>query len=222
MARYVFPLFAPFIIALILAAIIDPVVELVTRHFRFNRGACVFLCLLIVLILLSIIIALSIVRIISEVQDFYRALPIYNMNLEEILSNMISYVKGVTEGLPDSVTEAVRRVQSTLYTGLERLLLGMTGFIGSLPRLSINIIVSFFAAFFISRDKRQISEFLVSLTPLKWRKKAKMARAGVVSATLGFIRAYLILISVTIIVSIIGFTIAQVSTFGYSELLQAF
>jgi sporulation integral membrane protein YtvI len=132
------------------------------------------------------------------------------MNLEEVLRNMISYLKGVAEGLPDSVIEAMRRAQSTLYTGLERLLVGMTGVIGSLPRFSINVIVSFFAAFFISRDKRQISEFIVNVTPLKWRDKAKLARVGVVSATLGFIRAYLILVSVTIIVSILGFTIAQV------------
>ena len=209
-ARHVFPLFTPFIAALILAAIIDPIVELATRRFRFNRGACVFICLLIVLVLLSVVIALVIVRIVSEVQDLYRALPIYNMNLEEVLRNMISYLKGVAEGLPDSVIEAMRRAQSTLYTGLERLLVGMTGVIGSLPRFSINIIVSFFAAFFISRDKRQISEFIVNVTPLKWRDKAKLARVGVVSATLGFIRAYLILVSVTIIVSILGFTIAQV------------
>ena len=209
-ARHVFPLFTPFIAALILAAIIDPIVELATRRFRFNRGACVFICLLIVLVLLSVVIVLVIVRIVSEVQDLYRALPIYNMNLEEVLRNMISYLKGVAEGLPDSVIEAMRRAQSTLYTGLERLLVGMTGVIGSLPRFSINIIVSFFAAFFISRDKRQISEFIVNVTPLKWRDKAKLARVGVVSATLGFIRAYLILVSVTIIVSILGFTIAQV------------
>ena len=36
-ARYVFSLFTPFIAALALAAIIDPVVELLTRRYRFNR-----------------------------------------------------------------------------------------------------------------------------------------------------------------------------------------
>ena len=99
----------------------------------------------------------------------------------------------------------MRRTQSTLYTGLERLLLSMTGVIMSLPRLSINVIVSFFAAFFISRDKREISDFLANLAPARWRERAKKAKAGLISAILRFIRAYLILISVTVIVSIIGF-----------------
>lgn len=209
-ARYVLSLFAPFIVALVLAALIDPIVELLSRRYRFKRGICASVCLLLVFVLLSVIIALVIVRIVSEVQDLYRALPIYNMNLEEILGRIIMQVKMVTEDLPDSVIEAVRRTQSTLYTGLERLLLSMTGVIMSLPRLSINVIVSFFAAFFISRDKREISDFLANLAPARWRERAKKAKAGLISAILRFIRAYLILISVTVIVSIIGFTVAQV------------
>lgn len=209
-ARYVFSLFAPFIAALALAAIIDPVVELLTRRYRFNRGVCACVSLLLVFILMSIAVTLVIVRIVSEVQDLYRALPIFNMNLEEILRKSILYMEKVSEDLPDYVIQAVRRAQSRLYVGLETLLLGATGIIMSLPRLSINVIVSFFAAFFISRDKKGISDFLITLAPVKWRERAKKARAGLISAALGFIRAYLILISVTVIVSIIGFTVAQV------------
>jgi len=209
-ARYVLSLFTPFIVALILAAIIDPVVELLTRRYRLRRGVCTSVCLLLVFVLLSVIIALVVIRIVSEVQDLYRALPIYNMNFEEILGKVISQIKNVTEDLPESVIEAVRRAQSRLYAGLEGLLLGVTGVIMGLPRLSINVIVSFFAAFFISRDKRELSLYVANLAPEKWRERATKARAGLISASLGFIRAYLILISVTIIVSIIGFTVANI------------
>ncbi len=209
-AKFALSLFAPFIAALILAAIIDPIVELLSRRFRFPRGICISICLLVVFVLLSVVVALAVVRIVSEAQELYRALPIYNMNLEEILSKIIMYIERVTEDLPDPVIEAVKRTKSTLYAGLERLILGVTGVIMSLPRLSINVIVSFFAAFFISRDKREISEFLTNLAPVKWRERAKKAKAGLVSAALRFIRAYLILISVTVIVSIIGFTVAKV------------
>mgnify|MGYP000872855840 CR=1 FL=1 len=209
-ARYVLSLFAPFIAALVLAAIIDPVVELLTRRYRFRRGVCTSVCLLLVFVFLSVAIALVVVRIVSEVQDLYRALPIYNMNLEEILGKAILQMKNITEDLPESVIEAVRRTQSRLYAGIEGLLLGVTGIIMSLPRISINVIISFFAAFFISRDKRELSQHVANLAPMKWRERATKAKAGLISASLGFIRAYLILISVTIIVSIVGFTVAKV------------
>jgi predicted PurR-regulated permease PerM len=133
-ARYVLSLFAPFISALILAAIIDPVVELLAKRYRFKRGVYTFICLLLVFILLSVVIALVVVRIVSEVQDLYRALPIYNMSLEEILGKAIVQIRNVAEDLPDSVIEAVRRTQSRLYAGLEGLLLGVTGVIMSLPQ----------------------------------------------------------------------------------------
>lgn len=209
-ARYVLSLFAPFIAALILAAIIEPIVVLLSRRYRLKRGICTFICLVLVFVLLSVIIALAIVRIVSEAQDLYRALPIYNMNFEEILGKIISQMKNVAEDLPDSVIEAVRRTQSRLYAGLEGFLLGVTGVVMSFPRYSINVIVSFFAAFFISRDKKEISEFLANLAPAKWRGRAERAKAGLISACLGFIRAYLILISVTVAVSIVGFTVAKI------------
>lgn len=209
-AKYVLSFFAPFVAAVVLAAIIDPIVELGTRRHRFKRGVCAFVCLMLVFVLLSVVVALLVVRIVAEVQDLYRALPIYNVNFEELLGRLMLYVEKVTEDLPASVIEAVRRTQSRLYTGIAGLLLGLTDVIMSLPRLSINIIISFFAAFFISRDKREISAFLANLAPSKWRDRAKKAKEGLISAVLGFIRAYLILISVTVIVSIIGFTVAQV------------
>ncbi|HHX26271.1 MAG TPA: sporulation integral membrane protein YtvI [Firmicutes bacterium] len=209
-ARYVLSLFTPFIAAFLLAAIIDPVVELLTRRYRFRRGVCTSVCLMLVFVLLSVVIALVVVRIIAEVQDLYRALPLYNMNLEEILGKVVLQIRNVAEDLPDSVIEAVRRMQSRLYAGVEGLLLGVTGVIMSLPRLSINVIISFFAAFFISRDKKELSGYVANLAPVKWRERATKARAGLISALLGFIRAYLILISITIIVSIVGFTVANI------------
>jgi len=76
-ARYMLSLFAPFIAALVLAAIIDPVVELLTKRFRFRRGVCTSVSLLLVFVLLSVGIALMVVRIVLEVQDLYRALPLF-------------------------------------------------------------------------------------------------------------------------------------------------
>ncbi|NLS44417.1 MAG: sporulation integral membrane protein YtvI [Firmicutes bacterium] len=209
-AKYVLPLFAPFIVAVILASIIDPIVVFTTKRSRFSRGVCAFICLLCVFILLSIIIAFIVIRIISEAQDLYRELPIYNMTVEEILGRVIFLMRSITEDMPDSVINAIKSVQSRLYWGLEKIILNLTGVIMSLPRLSINIIVSFFAAFFISRDKEEISEFFANLAPIKWRDKASKAKSELVSVILGFIRAYLILISVTIAVSVVGFTVAGV------------
>ena len=209
-ARFVLPLFTPFIAALLLAAIIDPVVELLTKRSRLTRGVSASVSLIIVFVLLSVIIALLVIRIVAEVQDLYRSLPLYYMNAQEIIDRIISYIGSVTEDLPYSVMETVRRIQSRLYASAEGVLLSVTSVVMGLPRLSINVIVSFFAAFFISRDKKELSEHMASLAPLRWRERAEEARAGMISALLGFIRAYLILISITVVVSIIGFRIAGI------------
>jgi Predicted permease len=118
--------------------------------------------------------------------------------------------------LPAPVIDAIRNNQYRLYLAVESVLARVTGMVTALPNIGFILVISFFAAFFMSRDKREISEFLVSLTPSRWREKARAMRAEVVSAALGFIRAQFILIMITTVVSIVGFSIAGT---GYAWLL---
>ncbi len=214
--KYVLTYFVPFIIAFILAAIIDPPVELLVRRTRLSRGASVLIVLCMVLILVAVGIVVGAARLYAEMQELSRALPMYNMSLEEILLKIVSDVERLYRELPEPVIDAIRNNQYRFYLALEGVLSTVTQMATALPSVGVIILVSFFAAFFMSRDKKLISEFIFGIMPSPWRDRARAMRLEIVAATLGFIRAQFILIMITTIVSIVGFTIART---GYAWLL---
>ncbi len=214
--KYVLTYFIPFIIAFVVAAVIDPPVEFLVRRTRLSRGVAVFLvlCLLLVLVVLATVVGAA--RLYAEIQELSRALPTYNMSLEEIVLKLVSDVERLYRELPAPVVDAIRNNQYRLYLALERVLSTVTGMVTALPNIVVIIVVSFFAAFFMSRDKRVIADFLLSLAPAGWRDKARAMRTEVTAATLGFIRAESLLVTLTTLVSIIGFGFAGT---GYAWLL---
>jgi len=214
--KYVLTYFVPFIIAFVIAAIIDPPVEFLVRRTRLSRGGAVLLMLCLLVMVLGVVIVVGVSRIYLEIQELSRALPMYNVSLEEMLSRIVQDVERFYRELPAPVIEAIRNNQYRLYLAIEAILARVTGIVTALPNIGVVLVVSFFAAFFMSRDKKEISDFLVSLTPVRWREKAKAMRAEVMTAALGFIRAQLILIMITTVVSIVGFSIAGT---GYAWLL---
>lgn len=214
--KYVLTYFVPFIVAFIVAAVIDPPVEFLVRRTKLSRGASVLIVLCLVLVVVGVGVFVGAARLYAEIQELSRALPMYNMSFEELLSKVVSDVERFYRELPAPVIDAIRNNQYRLYLALESVLATVTGMVTALPSIGIIIIISFFAAFFMSRDKKLISEFLFSLMPSVWRDKARTMRSEIVSATLGFIRAQFILIMITTLVSIVGFTIAGT---GYAWLL---
>ncbi|MGE5573734.1 MAG: sporulation integral membrane protein YtvI [Bacillota bacterium] len=216
LVKYVLTYFAPFILAFVIAALIDPLVEFLMRRTRLSRGGAVLLVLCLLLVAVGVGVVVGVSRLYLEIQDLSRALPMYNIGFEEMLSRIVQDVERIYRELPAPVIDAIRNNQYRLYVAIEGILARVTGMVTALPNIGFILIISFFAAFFMSRDKRQISEFLVSLTPSRWREKARAMRSEVVSATLGFIRAQFILIMITTVVSIVGFSIAGT---GYAWIL---
>ncbi|MBC7083107.1 MAG: sporulation integral membrane protein YtvI [Firmicutes bacterium] len=214
--KYVLTYFVPFIIAFVIAAIIDPPVEFLVRRTRLSRGGAVLIMLCLLLVVVGIGVVVGVSRLYLEIQDLSRALPMYNISFEEMLSRVVQDVERLYRELPAPIIDAIRNNQYRLYLAVESVLARVTGMVTALPNIAFILVISFFAAFFMSRDKREISEFLVSLTPSRWREKARAMRAEVVSAALGFIRAQFILIMITTVVSIVGFSIAGT---GYAWLL---
>ncbi|MCR4401866.1 MAG: sporulation integral membrane protein YtvI [Firmicutes bacterium] len=214
--KYVLTYFVPFIIAFVIAAVIDPPVEFLVRRTRLSRGGAVLivLCLLLIVVGLGVVVGVS--RIYLEIQALSRALPMLNISFEEMLSRIVRDVERVYRELPAPVIDAIRNNQYRLYLAIESILAKVTGMVTALPGVGLVLFISFFAAFFMSRDKKEISEFVVTLAPPKWRERAKAMRAEMVSAVLGFIRAQLILILITTVVSVIGFAVAGV---GYAWVL---
>ncbi|HHV61547.1 MAG TPA: sporulation integral membrane protein YtvI [Firmicutes bacterium] len=208
--KYVLPYIAPFIIALILAAIIDPAVNLLERRLRLARGLAVLIVMFVLTLCLAVFIVVGASRLYLEIENLVRALPGYDVSLSKMIDNIIREIERFYHGLPAPVISAIELNRYKFYQAVERSLLGVLSFAVSLPSVGFILVVAFIATYFISRDKEMLVEFMFRLLPSALRAKAGGTRAEVIGATMGFLRAQVILISFTVIISIIGLTIARV------------
>ncbi len=212
----ILPYFVPFIIALVLASLIEPAVVFLQKSARLTRTISVVICLGILIAFLIIVIITGTSRLFFEMDRLIRSLPDYQeaLALLEVLWDH-ERLQEVMESW-----EISPQLQKAVEDGLEDLLEGVRDGIGAIFRtlqdsaqravnFFIILLISFIATFFISKDKEILGKSILSLIPEEWQEKAQHFRAELASSAIGFIRAQLVLITVTTIITIIGLEIFQ-------------
>ena len=76
-----------------------------------------------------------------------------------------------------------------------------------LPNVFVVLIISIIATYFISKDKGAVFSSILQIVPEDWQKKAKAMKTEIAQATVGFIRAQLILMFISTVIAYIGLTI---------------
>lgn len=207
---YGLPLVMPFAVALIVAELINPVVDRLTFRGRVPRSLVVSLVLLIFVGILTLAFTAAVARLVEEVRSVVSQLPfMYDMALD--LSEVFAEQFGrFSENLPDAVrsmlTENLTSFQKFVSAQAQRLV-GALGVVSSLPSFITNLLIALIATFFMSRDKREISAFLISLFPRIWHDQLRRVKEDVWTSTMGWAKAQFALIFLTMVQTIIGLEI---------------
>ncbi len=224
---YVFPIltrvliyfpvvFMPFIFAILLALIIEPVVSLFERYGRLKRSWAVFVSLSLVIGgFISIVLMVSAV-VIREMSSLYRlALSHSDEIIGQIMISISNFRLSYLElNLPPQVQDAV---QENLQSGIQILqqLMGntinglMQAFI-KLPGILVFIGIATVAAFLIIKDRALIRTFVIEILPSSSRAKAVNVIGELLKALSGFIKAYSILITITAVITLVSLRILGV------------
>lgn len=205
----------PFIIGLIISFLIEPIIDLLQTKLGLNRGLAVAICLTIILIIILLIITIFFSRLFIELDKLATNIPDFktlkakidwvvqqNQNLGKFLQEL---------ELPATVKDVITQNLQNLYQKLRNMInLGIISFLNlikSLPEVITVLIISLISTFFISRDKEMINGAILEAVPQQWEEKVKRLEAEIMNAAIGFLRAELILISITTILSITGLII---------------
>lgn len=212
--RWLAPLITPFIIAWLIALIINPLVDLLENKAKMPRMLAVMLTLtLFVLLVLSLLTMLT-AKIIIELTQLLNILPYYlnqvqiyisHFLTQEVVLNLFNQMETFVASL-DPVYQA--RINETIRTGIDYitdaatqlflfLLNAMLGFFTSLPSTALLLIISFAAALFISKDWYRLKNSLINMMPPRLAESCHRIWGYLRKATFGFIWAQVILISVT-------------------------
>lgn len=206
--RYVAVLMVPFIAAVVLAVLMEPLVRFLGRRLRLSRPLAVAAAMFVLVGGAGLLLTLLFLRLAVELSDLSVSLPKYLVPVQEYVGGLVERGRLFYVQLPPVVTERVQE-NLGLFTGmLSQAVSSAANFLihlaSAVPGAVMIMIVTVLATYFVSRDRDEIVRFWLRTVPPPWGERALGIGREVVSAFLGYLRAQLFLISLTTFLSIAG------------------
>ena len=210
--KLVIPYLLPFVLGLILALVMEPVVNLLLRH-KLPRWAATAIAMLVTVGSLVTITTLAIAKMIVELTKFLANLPHYSKLMSFQALYLTQKLNNYAEGLsPQFVHQLDRNAQKLAEMFSDRLsLLAGEAFklITHLPNMMLILVIAIIATFFLSMDLLKLKSRLASTIPQEYHYKLKLMSDDIYQASIGFIKAQLILSAITGTVILVGLVIIQ-------------
>lgn len=203
--KFIIPLGWPFVVAIVLAWVIDAPVGYLEKNLRVRRGVAVGVMLIAVTLLLSGLTSLGVSRLLVELSELARQLPSLQAKVLELTDSLASIVGKYAKDTPAGM-EMFYRLQINRISGwAERILEELLNRIALLPGFVAGLIVSIVATFFLSRDKKVILEGLRQVVPKPIRYRVSETQTELVRTVASIVVAQIKLVLMTTAITIAGF-----------------
>ncbi len=207
---------APFVIALVMAALIEPLTRLLSQKGKFTLPrslAALIGTILIVAVVVLVIFSIGSL-LFNQARELIILLP---AKYPDLAQNIIDYFVHLQRAIDFLPAEAVQGVNSLLSqfgefisSFVSNAALYLFHYAVSIPEMLLFIIVTILAVYFISRDWPKMQEWISEQIPRAWLDKYHIFRHDMLAALFGLIRATLILMAVTFVQLYIGLLVLQV------------
>jgi len=216
--------FLPFILAFLIALLMEPLVIQLMQVMKLKRPVASLVTLILVIVGIGLFVTLITVRLYNELLDLSLSIPDY------------SYFMSVLNQLIDRIEKFVvinPQIQATLNSSAAGLLnslqnwatsasLALLNFLAAVPGFFIVLVIAIVATYMMSSSFLGVKRFVQGLIPRRWHTSAQSVGQDLGLAIIGFVRAETILISITGVTLTLGlllmgnryaFTIGFISAF---------
>ena len=210
--KYLFVALLPFIISWAAAFLLRPAVRLVSEKTHIPRKAVsVSLTILCVILGLGLISLLGFFAV-KELWEFFSRLAA-DERVIEILARLTSPIGSIfgSEEASNALTEHIGSAIEEGISGLvARLVSILSGVAASIPKVLFFILVTVIASVYFALDLDRINSFVKGLLPEKAAASLSKIKSGCISVGAKYLKAYLIIMSITFGITLIGFLILRV------------
>ena len=212
--KYILTVLLPFLLAVIISVLIDPLVGFCERRLRFSRGIAVATAMFLIIGGFGTLLTLLVLQLVAELIDLSSSLDLYIKNGRLVIENLIDRGINVYGNLPPTAVNYIQNSVATLADSLKlfasKLINAFLYMVYGVPGIIMVGIVSLLATFFISKDRKAIFRLWKRLIPGPWGERTIDVSREVSRAFMAYIRSQFILVSITMIQSIVGFYIIGV------------
>lgn len=212
--KYLFAPLLPFLLAWIVAMLLRPAIERITRRTRLPRKAVAVLTVSFVFLLLFGLLTVLCTRIVGEIGKLSEDLISEAGTLIEELFSSVGQLSGrlpFLDGIDDP--ETLAQIESGLLTMVEGALSSFSaripnfllGLIASLPGILLFIMALIVATYYLGIDVGTINAFLAKQLSEPSRQRLFAAKKKLMSAGIKYVKAYLMILLITFVQLWIGF-----------------
>ncbi|WP_053982602.1 sporulation integral membrane protein YtvI [Niameybacter massiliensis] len=212
--KYILELILPFVIAWILASLLDPFVTFLKKKLKVHRGLGTLLSMATVLTAFFGLITFLVKLLWQQIVGFADAFPNYAEQIQYTLENIQVQFQGVMDTLPlpeaiQSLDDLINTVLNSISGFLSDLVSSTASIVSKVPNGVFFVIVVLIATFFMTKDRKMIKDFVKAQLPEKLTDKVVLLQNGLKRALGGYVKTQLILMCFTFVICLIGLLILQ-------------
>ncbi len=200
--------FIPFLIALIIANCIEPLIKLISKRTHLLRKTSAKIALFIVFaILIGIIIGSSTI-VFSEAAGILKDFNSVGQSISSTLEKLSDFLKlehiKVSPEVRNLIINSTNELINHILGYLNKFLTSILNLITEIPTFVIYLIITILATYFISTDRISIQDNLEQYIPKNLLKKVNKQFTGTTKALGKYIKAELILVFISFIIVLIS------------------
>ncbi|OIK08538.1 sporulation integral membrane protein YtvI [Bacillus sp. MUM 116] len=223
---YVSKVAYPFLIGLVIAFLINPLVNIFEKKAKMPRVLAVFVALIIIFAVFAGLITLLVAEIVSGANYLAKVVPehldtliayiekIITAQIIPFYNHLTSVFNKLDAGQQNTIIGNIQNVGKNIGTTVGSFIQNLFGIIPNIlswfPTAATVSIFSLLATFFISKDWYHLSAIGGKLMPEKAKSSGRTVFVDLKKALFGFIKAQLTLISITTVIILIGLLILRV------------
>ena len=207
---YIIPVAVPIILALLTALLIDPLVRLVEKKFKWKRKMAVISVFIFILAILFSTLYYTVTSLIGKIIDFTKAAPGYFNTLSGIWIDMQNKLFQYTAGMPVEVIEGIQSELKTIFESIRIAILDLvsyekiTGLLTDVPNFLVSFIVFIIALFLFMLELPMLKDSVFKYLTNSTAEKVRFMVTKLNSAFFGFAKAQLLVSLIILAVTFIG------------------
>ncbi len=209
--EYILELVAPFAIGYFVYLVLRPIVNKIENKFKIHRGIVSIFCIVIFLSILITVITYLGKSIYDQAQMFLmskyytdKLLELFNSTIFNIRLFFTSYTQQFSENLLNTLIKSIYSAMDSFVLYAKDISIKI---VTSLPSVVVIIIISVISAFFFLKDEAKIKKHYNKFFPYGFRESVEKIKNSTGLVTIGYIKAQIILSSITFFIAISGLTL---------------
>ncbi|WP_040286962.1 sporulation integral membrane protein YtvI [Sporosarcina koreensis] len=207
---FILPVSIPLILALLTALLIDPLVKLVERRFKWKRKLAVISVFIFVVLLVAVGIYYSVTSLIGRIVQFTKDAPEYLNSLSGVWIDMQDKLLRYTSGLPSDIVKATQEQFTAALKSMQTSLLELVSYeriialAAEIPNFLVSFIVFLIALFLFMLELPQLKRGVYNRLTIRTAEKVRYMTTRLNATVIGFLKAQLLVSFIILAAAFVG------------------